>query len=47
MNGILSKIGLCSIALLILYVIRKVYDYFYFKKEDNEKYKIDDDDDEL
>lgn len=31
MNGILSKIGLIAIVLVIIYIIKKIYDYYYKK----------------
>jgi hypothetical protein len=46
MNEVLSGIGLLSISLLILYVMKKVDNYFYFKKERNQSYNFDKDDDE-
>jgi hypothetical protein len=47
MNEFLSSIGLLSISLFILYVMKKVNEYFYFKKIDNnESYNFDKEDDE-
>jgi hypothetical protein len=33
MNSFLAKIGLITIVLLLLYIIKKISDYFYFKKD--------------
>ncbi len=47
MNEVLSRIGLLSISLFILYVMKKIDEYFYFKKIDNDKNDdFDKDDDE-
>lgn len=46
MNEVLIRIGLCSIVLLIVYIIKKVDEYFYFKKDENISYKFDKEDDE-
>lgn len=41
MDGILSTIGLCSIVLFIFYIIKKVDDYLYFKKDGNKNINFD------
>lgn len=46
MDLILSEIGLCSIIILIIFVIKKVDEYLYFRKEDSICYKFDKDDKE-
>ncbi len=46
MNGILSTIGLCSIVILIFYIIKKVDDYLNLKKENYKSIKFDEDSDE-
>lgn len=46
MNEFLARVGMLSIALLILYIIKKVDDYLYFRREENEIYNSDKDDDE-
>jgi hypothetical protein len=42
----MSTIGLCSIVIFIFYIIKKVDDYLYFKKEDNKNINFDEDSDE-
>lgn len=46
MGEFLSRIGLFSIWMLILYIIKKTNDYFYFKNEESKIYKFDQGDDE-
>lgn len=43
MNEMLSKIGLCSILITITYIIKKINEYLYLKKEESQNYKIDED----
>lgn len=46
MNGFLSRIGLLSITVLIIYAISKIDEYCYLKKEENKSHKYVEDDDE-
>ncbi len=46
MEGILAKIGLMSIVILILYLLKKLDDYRYYSSEKDKNYKIDRDDDD-
>ena len=43
MNEILLKIGACSIVILVFYIIKKVDDYVFFKKEEYRSFKFDKD----
>lgn len=45
MKEILSTVGSCTIVVLVIYIIKKINDYRYLKKEENQNYKIDKDDD--
>jgi hypothetical protein len=45
MDKILIGIGLFSIAIVVIYLIRKINDYLNLKEERKHSYKIDRDDD--
>lgn len=45
MNGFLSTVGSCAIVVLVVYIIKKVNDYLYSKKEKSQNYKFDKEDD--
>jgi hypothetical protein len=45
MNGFLSTVGSCAIVVLVAYIIKKINDYLYSKKENNQNYKFDKEDD--
>ncbi len=48
MKDILSTIGSCTIAILLIYIIKKIDGYIPERGKENKNYKIDrDDDDEL
>lgn len=44
MNDILARIGLLSIAVFILYIMKKINEYLYFKKIDHTCCNFDNDD---
>lgn len=46
MNGFLSGVGLLSITVLIIYVIKKVDEYYCLYKEESKSSKFNEDDDE-
>lgn len=46
MNSFLTVIGLLSICMVILYIMKKVSEYLDLKKEEKTSYKFDKDDDE-
>lgn len=46
MNKALSTIGLCSIVVLIFYLIKKFDDYLYFKREEYHRNNFYEDSDE-
>lgn len=45
MNEILLKIGSCSIVILVFYIIKKVDDYVFFKRDEYKSIKLDKDSD--
>lgn len=51
MNEFLQTIGSCSLVILVIFIIKKVDDYFYFKKYEKEceniHAKFDDNNDDL
>ena len=44
MNGFLSTVGSCTIVALAVYLIKKINDYLYLKKENSQNYKFDKED---
>ena len=44
MKGFLSTIGSCTIVILVVYIIKKINDYLYSRKEENQNYKFDKED---
>lgn len=47
MNGFLSQTGLLSITLVVIYVIKRINDYCYFRKEEKINFKLDKADDDF